>query len=1627
MQHIDEELSNPFKYSSTPAHQATPINRAIKNIVPFTPDPSPAPFSTLTQVNQKRPSNNKPSITPLGTEPQTPAPEGQPTSGGSNRRSIEDVRRTSSHRKPLLKLSSFPQLLTLYVPSTPVQARIVKLQMEHFPMRGQSPHLDALHDAYLEGLRLFVQEAAMKVTQAESHQLRYITGTVDIPVPITPAFAMSHPGPPSSLSLTETTATAATTENNSNDTGTQALSSTTDPNPPPEDSADICKMGLAVLLLHLGQCMGKFPPQTSQDLKTGCTIEDTAPRKEAQSQTRATPNPYDKPTPQPLRSDERDTQHQAKEPNTQVAPHTTVVGDHHEPRYAFSPDGSTHEGKAPNPIIVDSLIPLSPSPHSPTAGPANPSLAEDSSTRSPATDHSAGSQTAKATTSHGPESHQLTSKSLPDRSGPNLTMLQTLNLLPPPQTSPNCSSTGELSDSTRSLADSQIPTKDLTTAPNPLGGRERSADRGESPPLRELNHTDNVSAAQDKALPSSSSDSAQSLATSQNPTKDLTTAAPNPLGGREGSADRDESPPLRELNHTDTREESNVSAAQDKAPPSSSSDSAQSLATSQNPTKDLTTAAPNPLGGREGSADRDESPPLSELTHTDTRKEANVSAAQDKAPPSSSSDSAQSLATSRNPPKDLTTAASNPLGGREGSADRDEAPPLNELTHTDTRKEANVSAAQDTAPPWLKGLQAAAQDNEDSSRKSNGSTDDPKRQADAIPIPPGSAGNVTGSGNSNMSPHNDEATHADTPGLGLLDDGDTTSRAMSQSDRSQATTSEGQASARQGPRHGNLGQEGREFDDRMGHEPPASPWLLPTTPVGSPPPFRPTSPQHTLNTSRTQPEDERRDADELGHATLPSPWLPPTTPEGSPPRFRLNSRQHTPSTPRTQQEDQGRSSWQDSPRYDPDDPHPATPITTPRSKSLASPAAHSDREASPTPRRDGETEEVPPGPGLEDENQSPADESRGNDANPHTNLDLDLESWTSSQAPGLGGTTADLRNTTSKEASLKHSKKRPFKGQGGHSQTKRHRKTKRRREESEDEEEEEEEEDVVMADAEDGLHILSHPIDVTRIVRPYSLREPSKYQKLFEKLRVPRPQPGKFIQPMLVNVIDTLRHHRIRRTKGTTYDMVLATHVDTWAEDIRQCLTPQFPKIVNACELSVLVPIHLSNTFSSSLSLGPRLFQLPSPHPFFHEGFVDLKVLCLGIDDKLCGRRAGGWAALHQMMCRSTSTTPHHAGDFRKLVQDGVLRLTQAIADSLVHIKPNDGALPVPKATDTLQEKETLGLGKVSCWLFDRINHLYASSPSDPPQYSKEGLAFLHRRAWEMLLGVALIYDETDTSQRTQMKKDGRIKGPVELRRTAVQGNRTTKGKANLWHETRLKAYSSLTLFLTFGVAGWFHCHTDRRRFNIRDVVGLFTLTNEMALSKVSINSPLHRGPTGDTIQPEFVSPPWARLNDFLLDLLLEANVGEPTLNWYEASIIWDEDLTCQNMAPLIVKDFISEVLVQGPSLSSTGADAPPIHQSPTYQDQWRHRARRMMIQPKDQQLMQLFYLEANRVILPISGSYPPDLDGSGEEDDEDQGSSQNEEDEDEDGLDGEPSAEEQEEGPEDDEGEDDAIGTAGQ
>ncbi|KAA1098919.1 Golgi to ER traffic- protein [Puccinia graminis f. sp. tritici] len=462
------------------------------------------------------------------------------------------------------------------------------------------------------------------------------------------------------------------------------------------------------------------------------------------------------------------------------------------------------------------------------------------------------------------------------------------------------------------------------------------------------------------------------------------------------------------------------------------------------------------------------------------------------------------------------------------------------------------------------------------------------------------------------------------------------------------------------------------------------------------------------------------------------------------------------------------------------------------------------------------------------------------------------------------------------------------------------------------------------------------PVDIKKLILPSCLNIHPEYATAINDLSQARPQPASHFYNLLPIIMRALKANQ-------------NPHLDNSSNDCS--LVPDSPKW-----LTYMEELQDKKQLARILASCPRLLQLPYPHPFLNPSLVKMDYLTKPIDQNLGQSRSGSWATLNQMMCRSTETGPMNKYNFQKILSSGLIRLQKTIKDSLQHIDPYDNNCGNLNEKYTKQERETKGLGFAEDWLITKVRFLQLNedprkSQATPTQ--SDGLGFIIKRVWEMLLAISLIYDGRDTCVRMlQLMKSGKqmseiknLDGDAGVRKTSFKGNATVEFTPDDWYTFRLKAYSSLTVFLLFGVAGWFHCQNDRRRFNIRDLYSMYALVHQMSLKKATITSKITR--SLNNVDSESINPGWERMNQHIVNLLVKSGVGERTLDWFSGLEMWKKQLNPSVLAPLIIKDFFSEVLDPGLTLSSTGSEAPQNIDHQKVLENWQARIPEIFCPPQ--------------------------------------------------------------------------------
>ncbi|EHS64137.1 uncharacterized protein PGTG_20834 [Puccinia graminis f. sp. tritici CRL 75-36-700-3] len=519
-----------------------------------------------------------------------------------------------------------------------------------------------------------------------------------------------------------------------------------------------------------------------------------------------------------------------------------------------------------------------------------------------------------------------------------------------------------------------------------------------------------------------------------------------------------------------------------------------------------------------------------------------------------------------------------------------------------------------------------------------------------------------------------------------------------------------------------------------------------------------------------------------------------------------------------------------------------------------------------------------------------------------------------------------------------------------------------------------------------NFDFLGEPINLTLLLKPEYLWREAAHINILHSIRQKKGDAPTYMMPMLQEIMPSIFHTQVHRATSL------------------QCLQP-------------------------SQTTNPKTREvLATSTELWSEKHVQMDVLIHGIDELLGKDRAGGWTALQSMMCRSSEKGHQNIFDFKQPLKEATLRIHQLVMDSTSYLQPDDGDLPQASHEDTRQEIECKGLGRVGVWLSDQVDKYEPKNkPDQHHKAHRDGMDFLMKRCWEMLHGGSIMHESYDTFTR---KRHGH-KAPrkVEQRASASKNGEDASASKNAKHDLhakRLKSCSSLVLFLNFGVAGWFHCHMNRQRFNFQDLTSLMMLAQEMSLNGLSIRSPLIKtnGSTRKTTH-EAIHRPWEQLNDYLIQLLIEIGLGNPRIDWWASVPICKARLQPDVLAPLVIKDFFSEILKPGDTLSSTGGPAPTPKYDESYLQTWQSRVKRLFLTPQKYARLQRDRFSNMGVTSPRRGEdeEDPETDDSDEDetdeldgkslsgDDDEEGSEEDGEDEDAPGEEDEDAPGEEDEG----------------
>ncbi|KAI7958980.1 hypothetical protein MJO28_002771 [Puccinia striiformis f. sp. tritici] len=349
----------------------------------------------------------------------------------------------------------------------------------------------------------------------------------------------------------------------------------------------------------------------------------------------------------------------------------------------------------------------------------------------------------------------------------------------------------------------------------------------------------------------------------------------------------------------------------------------------------------------------------------------------------------------------------------------------------------------------------------------------------------------------------------------------------------------------------------------------------------------------------------------------------------------------------------------------------------------------------------------------------------------------------------------------------------------------------------------------------------------------------------------------------------------------------------------------------------------------------PRLLQISGTHPFFNKNYFKMDVLSKAIDHKLGSDiRSRSWFSLNLLMCgTSTSSQPDPKSDFARQNETSLKRLVQTTRDATLllqtFVRPAQ-----PQRTESNEDVEISGRSAAKDYLYLKITAMGGGMKTSPKASYHEGIPYILRKIFEMLLGVVLIHE----GHACIHEKDTLKRGGATVRDQLKHGNPATshqfkcededeKTKSINWGFLKQQSIGALVTFLTFGVQGWFGCYKSRAKNTYRDIYSLMTLAHEMTLNGFSIISPQSK---------PGIHTPWRRLNRFLAETVASIGMGSGgSIDWYKALEVWDSILVEACVANLFLLDVFEEIKLPGHGLGLSNLDCPPTSLNETTKATW--------------------------------------------------------------------------------------------
>ncbi|PLW39911.1 hypothetical protein PCANC_14249 [Puccinia coronata f. sp. avenae] len=353
-----------------------------------------------------------------------------------------------------------------------------------------------------------------------------------------------------------------------------------------------------------------------------------------------------------------------------------------------------------------------------------------------------------------------------------------------------------------------------------------------------------------------------------------------------------------------------------------------------------------------------------------------------------------------------------------------------------------------------------------------------------------------------------------------------------------------------------------------------------------------------------------------------------------------------------------------------------------------------------------------------------------------------------------------------------------------------------------------------------------------------------------------------------------------------------------------------------------------SDDFGNMLKTAPRLTQVSHPDMFWNQDNINFEPIHEA--SLICHTAVGmsqSWVALLLGLSRTNSNLAYvPTGSHSLLLKYGLSRINQALIDSI-----GQASLSVqPKQLPSHAPSELKFCRDAAEFLSFRINGLgpAVGGQGQRKETSTEGLHFLMKKIHQLLLALSLCYEAAWVARREKEIVERNSDLPADqltllktnLSKTNVYSSGTSGMKSGRWTVMKKEAFSSLVVFLLYGVAGWWTMFTNYRKMNYSDIYGMMTI------AKMKAKAMLETEPGTDLESSHpLLSGAWSYLNSYIIQLILNTNYNSPSPDWENCLKTWTDDLSTTHVSRLLVADVFSELRTPGTSMTPSGTPAPPV------------------------------------------------------------------------------------------------------